>query len=506
MTLPPDFDKTAWQLLEGNLSENEFEAFETLLSENEEARERYHEIVNLEVLLQQTLTQTSADTGVVPMEEVLRRQNHRHLRHSAFAAAALLCLLGITMGIIWSKPQQAPLSFRLSSDARYTVTHAEGASTTRESQTLEFGSRLQLEQGAIELTLQNGVEAMVRAPADLTLINEALLIQNQGIVRYVVPAPAVGFQVQTPQLLVTDFGTIFGVISDSEEQDQVHLFQGEIEVKCRLGLRKEQRLSGSNSVVAHKTGFLNPITSTPEFFLTSLEEKPPHLYFSFDDLHSKQFEVSGTSPERKKISAILTDPFNTEKEPQLVPRENGNALKLQGFGGSVQTNWPGIEGSSTRSVAAWLKLEPEYRKNRVQTIVSWGDSNVEGGKFEIITNPNKLRGKIGAIRLDCGGSYVVGESNLYDNQWHHVAVVMGGKMTDSSEMQVQIYVDGQKEATTSYWSDEPNTILGTNEDTWMNIGRYLDEQSFLKGSIDELYIFSGILTQSEVKQVMNGTW
>ena len=79
-------------------------------------------------------------------------------------------------------------------------------------------------------------------------------------------------------------------------------------------------------------------------------------------------------------------------------------------------------------------------------------------------------------------------------------------MTDSSEMQVQIYVDGQKEATTSYWSDEPNTILGTNEDTWMNIGRYLDEQSFLKGSIDELYIFSGILTQSEVKQVMNGTW
>ena len=99
------------------------------------------------------------------------------------------------------------------------------------------GSRLQLEQGAIELTLQNGVEAMVRAPADLTLINEALLIQNQGIVRYVVPAPAVGFQVRTPQLLVTDFGTIFGVISDSEEQDQVHLFQGEIEVKCRLGLR-----------------------------------------------------------------------------------------------------------------------------------------------------------------------------------------------------------------------------------------------------------------------------
>jgi len=240
MTLPPDFDRTAWQLLEGTLNEDEFKAFETLLTKNEEARERYYEIVNLEALLQQKFTQTSTETSVVSMEDVLRRQNRRYLRHSAFAAAALLCLVGIVMAITWTKPHQAPLSFRLSSDAQYTVTHAESVSSARDKQTLEFGSRLQLQQGAIELTLQNGVEAMVRAPADLTLINEALLIQNQGIVRYVVPAPAVGFQVQTSQLLVTDFGTIFGVISDSEEQDQVHLFQGEIEVKCRLGLRKEQ--------------------------------------------------------------------------------------------------------------------------------------------------------------------------------------------------------------------------------------------------------------------------
>ena len=101
---------------------------------------------------------------------------------------------------------------------------------------LAVGSRLSLSQGAVEVTLPSGVEALVQAPAHLILEREDRIYLKHGIARFRVPPEGAGFQVRSPEMLVTDFGTEFGIISGSGGSDEVHVFKGSVKVERRRGV------------------------------------------------------------------------------------------------------------------------------------------------------------------------------------------------------------------------------------------------------------------------------
>ncbi len=88
----------------------------------------------------------------------------------------------------------------------------------------------------MELEFASGVRGIVRGPADLTLQREDLLDLANGTAWFEVPADAVGFKVNTPDLILTDLGTEFGIISESNFLDEVHVFDGKVEVRNRYGL------------------------------------------------------------------------------------------------------------------------------------------------------------------------------------------------------------------------------------------------------------------------------
>ena len=89
-----------------------------------------------------------------------------------------------------------------------------------------------------------------------------------------------------------------------------------------------------------------------------------------------------------------------------------------------------------------------------------------------------------------------------------MAVVMAGETKPGAGMEIQLFVDGNREMLTGFRPNNPDTTLGTNKNSWMTIGRYrlpgMANHNYLSGSLDELYVFSGILTQSDVRQIMNG--
>ncbi|MFC7337126.1 LamG-like jellyroll fold domain-containing protein [Haloferula chungangensis] len=505
-----EFEQSVWRLLDGTLDEEGFRELEASLIGNDELQERFVEMADLHGTLLQTLARKGGEPSVLNMDEILRRQRGRQLLRSSLAAAAILLLVGIMLKVVWLKPPQPLVTFRHSGDALFEVTHSKDSDSTDGPNALEKGSRLQLTQGKVELTLRNGVQVLVRAPADLTLHDESLIYQGLGIARYVVPKSAAGFQVRTADLIVTDLGTDFGVISGPEKLDQVHLFKGKVEAENQWGLQKKEVLEEGESRMAGPAGRLHSIEPLPELFMTTLEEKIPYIHLSFDDLEDDEFRVSGNHPDVPGISAILLDSTREDKRPGLTAGKFGKGLELHGFGGCVQTNWPGISGKTPRSVAFWVKLPRENSLVRKRGFLTWGDNDVEAGKFELIFNRNAQSGQLGAIRFDCGKGYVIGETDLHDGKWHHVAVTMGGTIDPATDMAVKLYVDGELESVTGFLRNEPDTVTGSDESLWMSVGRYLEaghpHEGYLIGSMDELFIFSGVLTQADVRQVMKGDW
>ena len=84
------FEKSVWDLLEGDLSAEQFRELEATLLQSEEGRARFLEIADLHDLLHQKLSHSSSEPSVISMDEVIKRQQRRILKRSALAAAALL--------------------------------------------------------------------------------------------------------------------------------------------------------------------------------------------------------------------------------------------------------------------------------------------------------------------------------------------------------------------------------------------------------------------------------
>ena len=506
MSAENPFEEGVWKLLDGELDEEKFRALETHLLESEEARARFLEISDLHGLLYQRLGQTASEPSVISMDTVIQRQQRRILKRSALAAAALLLIAGLVMSVIWMKQSAPLLTFRHTNDAIFHTTHTDTKASSR-SNVLAIGSRLYLSQGTVELTLKNGVQAIVRAPADLGLLEKDRIAQNEGIVRYVVPQSAVGFQVQTPELLVTDLGTEFGVVSSREQRDQVHLFKGKVEIESRKHLKTRELLTGVESKTIGSAGRFSTIDSSPELFKESLNEKPPYLHLSFDQMEDDQFKISGNLPDLEELSATMVKKTDAS---HLVPGKVGNAIAFNAKGGYVQTNWEGISGTSPRSVAFWCKFPESSQTKKPAGFVAWGDHRTLGQKFVIVTNRDPDAGQVGAVRFDCGRGYAIGETDLMDGAWHHVAVVMGGQVDSSSGVNIQLFVDGEKEELTGFLPTQLETAAGINEDSWMSIGRYrlpgLAFYNLFEGSMDDLYVFSDILTRADIRQIMKDDW
>ena len=503
-----------WRLFDGNLTAEEFAELEKCLEECPEARTRFMEHADLHNLLGQKFSMPESVArsmkGLTSVDRLVSRERRRSANYAVMAAAAALILLGVVFKVTFVKEPLPLVTFRTSDDALFSVSHASSAKEELAPGTLAKGSRLLLRQGAVKLTLATGVIAMVEAPADFTLQAENRIQQNRGKIRFEVPAKARGFQVLTPDLQITDLGTEFGVLASPETPDEVHVFKGKVEVAHRHGLRKKEVLAGQVARVAGPAGRLGPIPLRPEEFLEFLRPRIPHLRFSFDSMDGETIPVAGDHPDVPALSASWIPGRTDPGQPVLVPGKFGKAHRNYGKGDHIRTNWPGISGRSHRSVAVWLRLSPDKPEFKRESIVVWGDTGEFGGKFDVGWNFHPDAGQVGALRITCGPGYVVGTTDLRDGQWHHLAVVFGCEPDPETRIPVRLYVDGVPEKASKWRYFMPYTTPGWDANTELRMGISFDSDGIprgtLKGEIDELYIFSGILSEEGVRRVMNNDW
>jgi len=175
-------------------------------------------------------------------------------------------------------------------------------------------------------------------------------------------------------------------------------------------------------------------------------------------------------------------------DPQYVAGFDGDALELDGIGDFVQMNgYKGILGTSAFSITAWIRVGSNGQ------MVSWGNTGT--------SRRVEFRVNAGRLRVDTGGGNVQGDTNILDDQWHHVAVTVKANATLSSG-DVVFYLDGQDDTRVSTDAD----IFDMTANFDVKIGQMYDFSSsrWFVGLIDDLRIYDKELTPEEIAESMAG--
>ncbi|MHC4366959.1 MAG: LamG domain-containing protein [Planctomycetota bacterium] len=165
---------------------------------------------------------------------------------------------------------------------------------------------------------------------------------------------------------------------------------------------------------------------------------------------------------------------------------HGGALELDGSNDYVAVDgYKGIMGPPW-TLTAWIQTtasgDPE--------ILSWGS---EGGGLKV-----EFRLHDGRVRIEHGNGNNRSETTVNDGQWHHIAAVLpeGGLMQD-----IQFYVDGEPGGTFQIGNGTNPFITAVGID--LNIGRSGPRADrYFPGLIDEVRMYSRLLTQDEIREIM----
>ena len=178
----------------------------------------------------------------------------------------------------------------------------------------------------------------------------------------------------------------------------------------------------------------------------------------------------------------------------FVTGKIGSAVNIDGSSGFVAGAGPGTGfpvGSAARTIAAWIKMAPAAGTDRA--VLHYGTDGGSGpGNYHLAIDGNGLV----VIGNGWGFGIVSSKARVDDNTWHHLAAVYEGSATNTA----RIYIDGVQQ-TSGTLATVPNTGTGS---PW-RIGMFLNGRGSFPGLLDEVKLYSGALTASQVQSLYTDT-
>ncbi len=182
--------------------------------------------------------------------------------------------------------------------------------------------------------------------------------------------------------------------------------------------------------------------------------------------------------------------WSGQSAPTTYP--NTDSVSFDGSNDFVQAvGYKGIVGKHPRTFSAWIKTTG---KNN-ESIISWGQ-NQPGRKWNFRVQTSN--GTPGAIRLEVNGGYIVGDTDVRDDAWHHVAAVLP-EVPNPNVTDVQLYVDGLPQGTSAQSSKAINTARSAD----VRIAQDFANRYF-KGLIDEVALWNHPLSADQIALLAAG--
>ena len=192
--------------------------------------------------------------------------------------------------------------------------------------------------------------------------------------------------------------------------------------------------------------------------------------------------------------------------------ELSRGVKIGDGGLGFQARNTGFDGKKSFSLSFWFK--PESFKNQSVHMLNirykgdpWAE-NAWGWCWHTLTEDGRSENL--SIRLNKGqASYKFDNLRLIPGAWHHITYVF--EFNDEGAVRPAIYVNGEKQAITS-WTVDDVTTQGEAEfvgpaKTWKTsyiiaLGGYLHKSGSIRGNADNLMVWDKALTPEEVKAAM----
>ena len=331
---------------DGRLSEGEFARLEAMLAESAEARAHFLRYMNLESALHEFGEPAGLEWGQTA--HPLLEQPAKETGWMPWAlAASVLALLTL---VFWPESETTISEPKPPATAQPTVDPAEqgvavlakAVSVKWESPTLAEGAavprgRLRFIEGLVRLEFYGGAAVILEGPADFELLGIDLAKCHRGKLRAIVPEPAAGFTVLTPQARLVDLGTEFGIDVAENGPAEVHVFDGRVEVYPRDDETAKADLTAGKAARIDAQGQLKDIPANPERFISA-----PEIAAQADARAAERFALWQEASAQWKTDPRLLAYYDFER--------NGNPRRLRSqwqdrpwlFGAIIGCRW--VEG------------------------------------------------------------------------------------------------------------------------------------------------------------------
>jgi len=281
----------AWR--DGMLTEATAAELSQLLRDSDEARRIFRAESQMHGLLHQAVTAAAVEEAagrasmlvhpaeVKEVEKSRRLKAHITSRKLLLAGAGVL-VLSVVAALVWLQvappPPEPPESF--ATLTRTTNCVWEKPADLQRGDRLTAGA-LALREGVAEITLANGVELLVEAPASMELVDAGNCALNTGRIVVRVPPAATGYAVDTPKARFVDLGTEFGVSVEPDLETTVRVFDGVVVAELKKsdvsGKRSRRIVAGETVRIDASDGVeLQKVAFSYEYFLRTFST--PSVY------------------------------------------------------------------------------------------------------------------------------------------------------------------------------------------------------------------------------------
>jgi len=376
---------------------------------------------------------------------------------------------------------------------------------------LTTGQSIKIDAGLLEVNLNGRGSLVIEGPAHLDFTSSMEAVLHRGSLVMSATELGHGYTVKTPNGKIVDLGTEFAVSVDENNTVETHVITGSVEAVSANG--KSVTLKRNDALRFDDADGKSILADVGKFYtsLPPIHQQTKSIHWSFDEGKNLLAKAVGELGKQSNVSNDLV--FNAADEgssPKWIQGIVNTGIYLDGKGAYAQSNYKGIQGSQARTVCFWLKVPKKFSLRQGFGIVSWGSPINQGETWQISVNPLAEDGAIGRLRLGLHGGQIVGSTDLRDDEWHHIAVVLYGGSQPNVGTHALLYVDGKKEAVSRASLQEVKTIT-KKDDHGVWVGRnvtYRDNSRqhghgrFFRGGIDELSIFDAALSQNELKEIM----
>jgi len=209
----------------------ELARLEELIESSDEALDLYLEVSDDVSVIQETLSEMAMDPRYV------RERAKVGLWRNRLLAVAALVVLFVGGWVLLPKgslevPEASPRYAQAKMSGGVGVRWAEGQKEYATGD-LVVGETVEIEQGALEITCDNGIVLLVEGPASFRLSDSMNMRLDYGSLVAEVPREGRGFTVEYGKHRLIDHGTKFGMQisrNDLQRSAEIAVFQGEVEV------------------------------------------------------------------------------------------------------------------------------------------------------------------------------------------------------------------------------------------------------------------------------------